>query len=94
MRCEGNIELERKQALRDWYTLIMGDGADIVEYGRKSVKLREKITSIGVPVAQRPLRTGLTYAKKYSSLLSNSLVLSSVLFCYVFNSALLLIVGS
>jgi hypothetical protein len=32
-RCDGNIELERAQALRDWYTLTIGESEDIVEYG-------------------------------------------------------------
>lgn len=54
-RCDGNIELERAQALRDWYTLTMPEGEDIVEYGRRSVKLCERLTSTGVPVAQCPL---------------------------------------
>jgi hypothetical protein len=36
-RCDGNIELERAQALRDWYMLTMREGEDTVEYGRRSV---------------------------------------------------------
>jgi hypothetical protein len=35
-RCDGNIELERAQALRDWYTLTMREGEDVVDYGRRS----------------------------------------------------------
>jgi hypothetical protein len=53
--CDGNIELERAQALRDWYTLTMREGEDIVEYGRRSVKLCERLASTGVPIAQCPL---------------------------------------
>jgi hypothetical protein len=53
-RCDGNIELERAQALRDWYTLSMREGEDIVDNGRRSVKLCERLTSTGVPEPQRP----------------------------------------
>jgi hypothetical protein len=53
-RCDCNIELERAKALRDWYTLTMREGEDIVDYGRRSVKLCERLTSTGVPEPQRP----------------------------------------
>jgi hypothetical protein len=48
-RCDGNIELERAQALRDWYTLTIHGGEDVVAYGRRSVKLYHRLTSSGVP---------------------------------------------
>jgi hypothetical protein len=47
-RCDGNIELERAQALRDWYTLTMREGEDVVDYGR-----RERLATTGVPEPQR-----------------------------------------
>jgi hypothetical protein len=53
-RCDGNIELERAQALRDWYTLTMKEGEDVVDYGRRSVKLCERLATTGVPEPQRP----------------------------------------
>jgi hypothetical protein len=53
-RCDGNIELERAQALLDWYTLTMREGEDVVDYGRRSVKLCERLTRTGVPEPQRP----------------------------------------
>jgi hypothetical protein len=34
-RCDGNIDLEKAQALRDWYTLNMREGEGIVDYGRQ-----------------------------------------------------------
>jgi hypothetical protein len=45
-RCDGNIELERAQALRDWYTLTMHGGEDVVAYGRRSVKLYDTFTRL------------------------------------------------
>ena len=33
------IKLERSQALRDWYTLTMSTGEDIVTYGRRYLGL-------------------------------------------------------
>ena len=53
-RCDGNQEFERSQALRDWYTLTMSAGADIVPYGRRAVKLFDRLAATGVPDAQIP----------------------------------------
>ena len=53
-RCDGNQELERSQALRDWYTLTMSTGGDIVTYGRGVVKLFDELAATGVPAAQIP----------------------------------------
>jgi hypothetical protein len=89
-RCDGNIELERAQALRDWYTLTMREGEDIVEYGRRSVKLCERLASTGVPTAQRPLpkeqslrfidglSTSISTYLDYKNYLSNSLTVTGV----------------
>jgi hypothetical protein len=59
-RCDGNIELERAQALRDWYTLTMREGEDVVDYGRRSVKLCERThenwrTRVTTPTAKRAI---------------------------------------
>jgi hypothetical protein len=87
-RCDGNIELEWAQALRDWYTLTMHGGEDVVAYGRRSVKLYDRLTSSGVPEAQLPspksqsLRfiDGLTNSNPtyfdYKNYLSNSLTVT------------------
>ena len=53
-RCDGNQEFERSQALRDEYTLTMSTGEDIVLYGRRAVKLFDRIAATGVPEAQIP----------------------------------------
>ena len=53
-RCDGNQELERSQALRDWYTLTMSTGEDIVMYGRCAVKLFDRLAVTGVPAARIP----------------------------------------
>jgi hypothetical protein len=89
-RCDGNIEFERAQALRDWYTMTMREGEDIVEYGRRSVKLCERLASTGVPIAQRPLpkqqslrfidglSTSISTYLDYKNYLSNSLTVTGV----------------
>jgi hypothetical protein len=89
-RCDGNIELERAQALRDWYTQTMREGEDIVEYGRRSVKLCERLASTGVPIAQRPLpmeqtlrfidgpSTSISTYLDYKNYLINSLTVTGV----------------
>ena len=53
-RCDGSQEFERSQALRDWYTLTMSTGEDIVPYGRRAVKLFDRFAATGVPEAQIP----------------------------------------
>ena len=58
-RCDSNLELERSQALRDWCTLTMSTGEDIVTYGRRALKLFDRLAATGVP-AQIP------YAKQQS----------------------------
>jgi hypothetical protein len=87
-RCDGNIELERAQAPRDWYTLTMHGGEDVVAYGRRSVKINDRLTSSGEPEAQLPspksqsLRfiDGLTNSSPtyfgYKNYLSNSLTVT------------------
>ena len=51
-RCDGSQEFERSQALRDWYTLTMSTGEDIVPYRRRAVKLFDRHAATGVPEAQ------------------------------------------
>ena len=53
-RCDGNQEFGRFQALRDWYTLTMSTGEDIVPYGRRAVKLFDRLAATGLPEAQIP----------------------------------------
>jgi hypothetical protein len=89
-RCDGNIELERAEALRDWCTLTMREGEDIVDYGGHSVKLCERLTSTGVPEPQRPrpkeqslrfidgLSNSISTYLDYKNYLSNSLTVTGV----------------
>lgn len=51
-RCDGNQELERSQALRDWYTFTISTGENIVTYRRRAVKLLDRLAATGVPAAQ------------------------------------------
>ena len=87
-RCDGNEELERSQALRDWYTLTMHNGEDLMEYGRRGVKLYDRLTHTGVPKAQLPepkqqamrfidgLNSTISIYYDYKNYLSNSLEVS------------------
>jgi Zinc knuckle len=89
-RCDSNIKLERAQAPRDWYTLTMREGEDIVEYGRRSLKLYARLASTGVPIAQRPLpkeqslrfidglSTSISTYLDYKNYLCNSLTVTGV----------------
>jgi hypothetical protein len=86
-RCD---ELERAQALRDWYTLTMREGEDVVDNGRRSVKLCERLASTGVPEPQRPrpkeqslrfidgLSSSISTYLDYKNYLSNSLTVTGV----------------
>jgi hypothetical protein len=71
-RCDGNIELERAKALRDWYTLTMREDEDVVDYRRRSVKLCERLTSAGIPEPQRPkpIEQSLRFRDELSSSIS------------------------
>ena len=53
-RCDGNIELERSHALRDWCTLTMHNGEDLIVYGTRATKLFDRLTTAGVTEAQLP----------------------------------------
>jgi hypothetical protein len=89
-RCDGNIELKRAQALRDWYTLTMREGEDVVDYGKRSVRFYEGLTSTGVPEPQRPrpkeqslrfidgLSSSISTYLDYKNYLSNSLTVTGV----------------
>ena len=80
-----DVELDRDQALRDWYTLTMHNGEDIIAYGRRAVKTYERIGTSGVPETHFPTpkqqarrfieglsSTVITY-NDYKNYLSNSL---------------------
>jgi Zinc knuckle len=89
-KCDGNIELERTQALRDWYTPTMRECEDVVDYRRRSVKLCERLTSTGVPEPQRPrlkeqslrfingLSSSISTYLDYKNYISNSLAVTGV----------------
>ena len=53
-RCEGNEKAERDMALQDWYTLAMISGETLTTYGRRAVKMLERLTTSGVKEAQCP----------------------------------------
>lgn len=48
------VELDRDQALRDWYTLTQSTNEDIIAYGRRAVKTYERIGTSGVPETHSP----------------------------------------
>jgi hypothetical protein len=89
-KCDGNIELERTQALRDLYTPTMRECEDVVDYRRRSVKLCERLTSTGVPEPQRPrlkeqslrfingLSSSISTYLDYKNYISNSLAVTGV----------------
>ena len=49
-----DVEIDRDQALRDWYTLTMSNGEDFIAYGRRAVKTYERIGTSGVPESYFP----------------------------------------
>jgi hypothetical protein len=85
-----DVELDRDQALRDWYTLTMSTGEDIITYGRRAVKTYERIGTSGVPETHWPtpkqqarrfiegLSNSVSTYTDYKNYLSNSLSVNSI----------------
>ena len=80
-----DVEIDRDRALREWYTLTMSNGEDIIAYGRRAVKTYERIGTSGVPESHFPtpkqqarrfiegLSSSIPTCNDYKNYLSNSL---------------------
>lgn len=53
-RPNGNDELDQQKALGEWFTLKMGRGEKIIDYGRRAVKTFDSLTVSGIPEAEQP----------------------------------------
>ena len=53
-RCDGDIDLERSQALQEWYSLAMQTSESITTYGRRAAQTYTRLTTVGVPAGQLP----------------------------------------
>ena len=53
-RSDGNVELDRDEALRDWYCLSMHPGEDIISYGTRAVKRYDRLVNTGVQKGKMP----------------------------------------
>ena len=83
-----DVEIDRDQALREWYTLTMSSGEDIIAYGRRAVKTYERIGTSGVPETHFPtpkqqarrfiegLSSSIPTYNDYKNYLSNSLAVA------------------
>ena len=83
-----DVEIDRDQALREWYTLTMTNGEDIIAYGRRAVKTYERIGTSGVPESHFPtpkqqarrfiegLSSSIPTYNDYKNYLSNSLAVA------------------
>ena len=54
-RPDGNEELDRQKALGEWLTLRMDRGEKIIDYGRRAVKVFDRLSITGIKVADQPL---------------------------------------
>jgi Zinc knuckle len=84
-----DVEIDRDQALREWYTLTMSNGEDIIAYGRRAVKTYERIGTSGVPESHFPspkqqarrfiegLSSSISTYNDYKNYLSNSLAVAN-----------------
>ena len=89
-RSDGNVALDRDQALRDWYCLTMNPGEDIIAYGRRAVKKYERLVNSGVAEAMLPtpkaqslrfidgLSSAVVTYNDYKNYISNALSVSKV----------------
>lgn len=89
-RSDGNVALDRDQALRDWYCLTMNPGEDIIAYGRRAVKKYERLVNSGVAEAMFPtpkaqslrfidgLSSSVATYNDYKNYISNALSVSKV----------------
>ena len=81
-RCDGNQEFERYQALQDWYTLTMSTDEDIVPYGRRAVKLFDRLaaTAFGICASGTHVAASrsksLTARRPYGTMFSPVLIVS------------------
>ena len=83
-----DVEIDRDLALREWYTLTMSNGEDIIAYGRRAVKTYERIGTSGVPESHFPtpkqqarrfiegLSSSISTYNDYKNYLSNSLAVA------------------
>ena len=54
-RPDGNEELDRQKALGEWLTLKMEREEKIIDYGRRAVKVFDRLSITGIPTADQPL---------------------------------------
>jgi hypothetical protein len=69
-RCDGDVDLERIHALREWYNMTMHATEDIVTYPKRAVRIYERLNTVGVPAGQLP--SAALQARKFIDGLSNS----------------------
>ena len=69
-RCDGDVDLERDQALREWYSMTMHATEDIVPYAKRAGRIYERLNTVGVPEAQLP--TAVQQGRRFIDGLSNS----------------------
>ena len=50
-RPDGNEELDRQKALGEWLTLRMTRGEKVIDYGRRAVKVFDRLSITGIKVA-------------------------------------------
>ena len=69
-RCDGDVDLERIHALREWYNMTMHATEDIVTYAKRAVRIYERLNTVGVPAGHLP--SAPLQARKFIDGLSNT----------------------